>query len=358
MSKVKGQNQNLKLKANLITNFKIPDLVSTRDGYGKGLVEAGKSNPNVVVLCADLTESTRSHWFKEEFPERFIETGIAEQNMMGIAAGLAIEGKVPFVSSYAVFNPGRNWDQMRVSVAYSKANVKICGAHAGVSVGPDGATHQALEDIAITRVLPNMTVIYPCDSIEGQKATLSAANHKGPVYLRFAKSKTPIFTTTKTPFEIGKAQVFREGKDVTIIAAGPLVYEALKAAEQLEKGIKVVNDTKVIKGIRNKKTDNLSIEVINCPTIKPLDEKTILKSVKKTKAVVTVEEHQIAGGLGGAVSELLSENLPTLMVRVGVKDRFGESGKPEELLKKFELDSDGIIKAVLDVLQIGKNKEK
>lgn len=304
----------------------------TRDGYGEGVVEAGEKDENVVVLCADLTESTRSHWFKEKFPERFIQAGIQEQSMMGVAAGMAFAGKVPFVSSYAVFSPGRNWDQLRVSVCYSEANVKILGAHAGISVGPDGATHQALEDIAITRVLPNLTVIVPCDYEETKKATLAAAEFKGPVYIRFAREKTPIFTTPKTPFEIGKAQVFREGADVSIIASGPLVHEALLAAHQLEK-------------------DGVSVEVVNLATIKPLDEKTLVESMKKTKAVVTVEEHQVNGGVGGAVAELSTRKCPVPIEFVGMNDQFGVSGEPRELLKEFNMLSPDIVKAVNIVLK-------
>jgi len=250
--------------------------------------------------------------------------------MAGVAAGLALEGKVPFISSYAVFSPGRNWDQIRVSICYSKTNVKIAGAHSGISVGPDGATHQALEDIAITRVLPNMTVLSPCDAIETKKATLAAAKLNGPVYIRFARAASPVFTTHKTPFTVGKAEVFIEGSDVTIVAAGQLVYEALLAAQELEK-------------------TGVSVEVINCHTIKPIDSKTILKSVAKTGCMVTVEEHQINGGLGGAVAEVLAEGFPAPMVRIGVQDRFGESGKPSELLEAFHLTHPSIIKAVKKV---------
>ncbi|MBI4091127.1 transketolase family protein [candidate division WWE3 bacterium] len=307
--------------------------VPTRDGFGEALVILGDTDPSVVVLSGDLTESTRSEAFSKKYPGRFIEVGVAEQNMMGIAAGLALAGKTPFTSSYAVFNPGRNWDQFRVSVCYSKANVKVVGAHAGISVGPDGATHQALEDIAIARVLPNLTVVAPCDYIETRKATLAIAKHKGPVYIRFTREKTPVFTTEETPFELGKAQVFREGKNVTIVSCGPLVYESLKAANELrlEKGIEC--------------------EIINCSTIKPLDTETIVKSARKTKAVLTVEEHQITGGLGGAVCEFLGEVFPVKVKRLGMRDTFGESGQPGELLEKYGMSSNHIKVAVGQLLE-------
>lgn len=306
--------------------------VPTRNGYGEALVELGENNPNVVVLSADLTESTRSHYFKEKFPERFIEMGIAEQNMLGVAAGLALSGKIPFVSTYSVFCPGRNWDQLRVSVCYNQANVKLTGAHAGVSVGPDGATHQGLEDIAITRCLPNLTVISPCDYLETKKATLAAGNTQGPVYLRFTREATPVFTTPKTHFQIGKAEIFKPGSDVTIVACGPLVFEALLAAHELEK-------------------ENISAEVINSHTIKPLDKTTIITSLKKTKALVTVEEHQVMGGMGSAVVEMLTQEFPVPAKLLGMEDRFGESGTAEELLHKFKLTHPFIIEAVKNVLK-------
>lgn len=311
--------------------------IATRDGYGDGVVEAGKKNKDVVVLSADLTDSTRSDSFKKQFPERFIEVGIAEQNMAGIAAGLALSGKVPFIASYATFSPGGNWDQVRVSICYSKANVKIVGSHTGLSAGPDGATHQALEDIALTRVLPNLTVLYPADYEEAKKATIAAAKHQGPVYLRLAKVETAAFTTPKTPFEIGKAQVLMEGKDFTLISAGPILYEVMKAAQEL----------KLKRGI--------SCEVINLATIKPLDNKTILKSVEKTRKVVTVEEHQIYGGLGGAISELLSQKLPVPIKIIGVEDTFGESGNYEELWEKYGLNTQHIVNEVRNFA--GKNYE-
>lgn len=303
----------------------------TRDGYGDGLVELGKINPNVVVLCADLSDSTRSEWFKKAYPERFFEVGIAEQNMMGIAAGLALAGKIPFISTYSVFCPGRNWDQLRVSVAYNQVNVKLTGAHAGVSVGPDGATHQGLEDIAITRCLPNMTVLSPCDYIETKKATIAVAKHQGPVYLRFTREKTPIFTTDKTPFQIGRAEIFQEGEDVAIIACGPMVYEAFLAAHDLEK-------------------DGISVCVVNNHTIKPIDEKTIIEVAKKTKAVVTAEDHQVQGGMGSAVCEVLAKNYPVPVEMIGVQDRFGESGETDELMKEFHLTKEDIKEAIKRVI--------
>ena len=306
----------------------------TRDGYGEGVVQAGDENADVVVLCCDLVESTRNEAFAKKYPNRYFELGAAEQNMMGVAAGLALSGKVPFTSSYAVFSPGRSWDQLRVSVCYSKANVKVVGAHAGISVGPDGATHQALEDLAITRVLPNLMVVAPCDSIEAKKATLAIAKHVGPCYIRLTREKTPVFTREDTPFELGKAQIFREGKNITIVACGPLVYEALKVAEELH--------TK----------HNISCEVINSPTIKPLDVQTIVASAKKTKVVVTVEEHQINGGLGGAVCEALAENYPVPVQRIGMPDTFGESGEPIELLEKYGMSANHIKIVIRQMLNL------
>ena len=317
-------NPNLKLNPKL---FKEDiEQVPTRFGYGEGLVIAGKENANIVALCADLTDSTRTSVFKKEFPDRFIEVGIGEQNMASLASGMAAVGKIPFISSYAMFSPGRNWEQIRTTICYNNQNVKIAGAHSGVSVGPDGATHQAIEDMAITRVVPNMVVIAPCDAIEAKKATISAARHKGPVYIRFTREKTPVMTTEEMPFEIGKAEIFREGKDVTIIGCGPLLYEALKAAEELAK-------------------EGIEAEVINNHTIKLMDKETILKSVQKTRCVVTIEEHQAMGGMGSAVSEILSQNYPAPMEIIGVQDRFGESGEPAQLLEKFGLTAKNVIKA-------------
>ncbi len=312
-----------------------PDIeqVATRDGYGKALVILGSKNPNVVVLTGDLSESTRSQWFQEKFPERFIEVGVAEQNMMGIAAGLALSGKIPFVSSYATFNPGRNWDQFRVSVCYSMANVKVAGAHAGISVGPDGATHQALEDIAMVRALPNLVVVVPCDAIETKKATIAIAEEvKGPAYIRFGREKSAQFTTEDTPFKLGRAEIFREGSDVAIIGSGILVYNSLLAAEELAK-------------------EGIDCMVVNNHTIKPIDRKTLAAVAKKCGAVVTVEEHQINGGAGSAVIEVLVEEYPVPVERVGMPDTFGESGQPWELVEKYGMGKDAIKRAVKKVLK-------
>lgn len=291
-----------------------------RKGFGRGLLEAGKRWENVVAACADLTDSTQMSLFAKEFPERYIEVGVAEQNLVTTGSGLAAMGKVPFVSSYAAFSPGRNWEQIRTTICLNDRPVKIIGSHAGVSVGPDGATHQMLEDIALMRVLPNMVVMAPCDSIEAEKATLAMVADKRPNYMRLAREATPVITTENTPFEIGKAYVFTEGADVTLLATGTMTYQALAAAELLHK-------------------DGISAEVIHVPTIKPLDEAAILKSVRKTGAVVTAEEGQIVGGLGGAIAELLTEEHPAPLKRVGMRDRFGESGAPDELLKHFGLDA-------------------
>ncbi|KKU16331.1 MAG: Transketolase, central region [Candidatus Woesebacteria bacterium GW2011_GWC2_45_9] len=316
------------------------EMVATRQGYGEGLVIAGEKDERVVVLCADLTESTRSILFQEKFPERFIEVGVAEQALATIAAGMANYGKIPFISSYAVFSPGRNWEQIRTTIALNDVPVKIAGAHAGLTVGPDGATHQALEDIALMRAMPNMTVIAPADAIEARKTTVEAAENGKPTYIRFAREKTPVFTTDATPFRIGRAEILwgpstgsgRHGDPlVAIVACGPLVYEALLAAKALEKiGIEVL--------------------VINSHTIKPIDEKEIIRAAKITGAVVTVEEHQITGGLGGAVAEVLSRNYPVPMEFVGMPDSFGESGSPDELLEKYGLKAKHIIEAVKRVV--------
>lgn len=307
--------------------------VPTRFGYGEALVELGEKNPQVVVLTADLADSTKASDFGKKYPERFIECGVAEQNMTGIAAGLAAAGKIPFVSSYAVFSPGRAWDQVRVSVCYSNLNVKIAGAHTGVSVGPDGATHQALEDIAITRVLPNMTVVVPCDSEETRKVTLAAAELVGPVYFRFAREKTAVLTTRETPFEIGRAYTLYEvGHDVAIVGCGPLLYQAVIAAHELE-----------AEGIR--------VTVINNHTIKPLDGPSLLKAARNCGAIVTVEEHQISGGMGSAVAEYLAAHYPVPMEFVGMHDSFGESGEPDQLLEKYGMSVEQIKQAVKTVWQ-------
>lgn len=304
---------------------------SLRKGFGRGLLEAGKQDVNVVAVCADLTESTQMIHFAEAFAERYIEVGVAEQNLVTVGAGLTAMGKIPFVSSYAAFSPGRNWEQIRTTIALNDRPVKIIGSHAGVSVGPDGATHQMLEDIALMRALPNMVVIAPCDSIEAAKATLAMAKDKRPNYMRLAREETPIITTENTPFEIGKGYVFRIGTDVTIVATGTMTYQALEAAKMLAH-------------------KDISVEVVHIPTIKPLDEEVIINSAAKARHVVTAEEAQINGGLGGAVAELLGEKLPTSMIRVGMQDRFGESGEPNELLKHFGLDADHIAKAAQKLL--------
>ena len=299
----------------------------TRDGYGQGLIIAGEKDKNIVVLCADLKESTRSHWFAEKFPERFFEMGVAEQNMATVAAGLGVSGKIPFISSYAVFSPGRNWEQIRTTIAYNDSNVKICGAHAGVSVGPDGATHQAIEDIATMRVMPNMKVIVPCDAIEAKKATIAASQIWGPVYLRFAREKTTVITTEETPFVPGKAEIFWQSKkpQVVIIGCGPVLYNALQAAKELEE-------------------EGIGAIVLNNHTIKPIDDKKIIEVAKKCGAVVSVEEHNIIGGLGGAIAEVLAKYYPVPMEFVGMQDCFGESGKPEELIEKYGLGAENIVK--------------
>lgn len=295
-----------------------------RKGFGRGLLAAGRQNANVCAACADLTESTQMSLFKEEFPTRFIEIGVAEQNLVTVASGLAAAGKIPFVSSYAAFSPGRNWEQIRTTICLNNQPVKVVGSHAGISVGPDGATHQMLEDIALMRVLPNMVVIVPCDSLEAEKATLAMARDNRPTYLRLAREATPIITSANTPFEIGPAYVYQSGEDITIIATGSMTSQALLASESLFKL-------------------GIDAEVIHVPTIKPLDEQTILRSVNKTRAVITVEEAQINGGLGGAIAELLSENLPSIIKRIGMEDRFGESGDPEQLLDYFNLNAKNIV---------------
>lgn len=290
-----------------------------RAGFGRGLVKVGKRNEAAVALCADLTDSTKMADFKVAFPDRFIEVGVAEQNLVTVASGLARAGKIPFTSSYAAFSPGRNWEQIRTTIALNDQPVKIIGSHAGVSVGPDGATHQMLEDIALMRVLPNMVVIAPGDSIEAEKATRAIADNGKPTYLRLAREKTPIISTNDSPFEIGKAYVLREGYDITLLGTGTMTYQLLVAAKQLEQ-------------------HGIHAEVVHVPTIKPLDEETILGSIRKTGRAVTAEEAQIAGGFGGVIAELLGEKLPTPLYRIGMRDRFGESGDPDELIRHFRLD--------------------
>lgn len=308
------------------------DYAPTRRGFGEGLAAAGEKHAQVVALCADLTESTQMQLFADVYPERFIEIGIAEQNLVTVASGLAAVGKKPFVSSYAAFSPGRNWEQIRTTIALNNQPVVIVGSHAGLSVGPDGATHQMLEDIALMRALPNMIVVVPCDVHEAHRATLAAAVSKVPVYIRLAREKSAIITTVGTPFTIGRAQVLFTGDDLTILATGPLLHEALLAAQELL-------------------SHNVRAEVINVSTIKPLDSKTILESVGKTGAVVTVEDAQVTGGLGGAVAELLGEELPTPMERIGVRDRFGQSGTVPELWQEYGLLSEHIIAAASRVMK-------
>lgn len=306
--------------------------VPMRDGYGKALLELCENKENVMVLDADVAKSTRTIWIRDQYPEYFMDMGIAEQDMVGTAAGLALTGVTPFVSTYCVFLAGRAWDQIRTTVCYNNLNVKLAGAHAGISVGPDGATHQSLEDVAITRVLPNMTVIVPCDAEETRKATLAIAKKDGPCFIRFGREAVPVVTDESTPFEIGKARICRDGSDVTIIANGAMVYEAMQAAEILEK-------------------EGISAQVINLHTIKPLDEQAIIEAAKKTGCIVTAEEHQIYGGTGSVVAECLVKHYPVPMEMVAVNDSFGESGKPDELMSKYGLDSTEIISKVKEVLK-------
>lgn len=305
---------------------------ATRDGFGDGLLEAGASNSDVVVLCADLSESTRTQAFRDRFPAQYVQMGVSEQALAAIATGMALQGKIPFIASYAAFSPGRNWEQIRTLGALQHTNLKIAGAHAGVSVGPDGATHQMTEDIALMRVIPNMTVLVPCDAEETRKAVHAAIAIDGPVYIRFAREKSAAFTTAKTPFTVGRALELTSGNDVAIIACGPLVHEALKAAKMLEK-------------------DGIEARVINCPSIKPLDEPTVVKAAQNCGAVVTVEEAQIAGGLGGAIAELLAREAPTPVEFVGMHDTFGQSGEPQELLEHYKLTAPWIAKAAKRVLK-------
>ncbi len=307
-----------KLNKAMHLNF-FRQLVPTRNGYGDALVQLGR-NKKIMVLCADLSDSTRVSAFAKKYPKQFVEMGVAEQNLVTVASGLAAVGKIPFASSYAAFCPGRCWEQIRTTICYNDQNVKIIGAHAGISVGPDGATHQALEDIATMRSLANMVVVVPADYDQTKKATKAIAKYKGPAYMRFARNKTAQVTTPKTPFTIGKAQVLKQGNDIALIGAGPLVHECLVAALMLQK-------------------EGINAMVINCHTIKPLDEKTILAAAKKCGKIVTAEEAQITGGLGSAIAEFLSEKYPTPIRRVGVQDRYGESGEPTELLHAFGLSA-------------------
>lgn len=309
--------------------------VPIRKGFGQGLLKAGELDANVVALCADLVESTQMHFFSERFPERYVEIGVAEQNLVTVAAGMAAMGKVPFASSYAMFSPGRNWEQIRTTACYNDLPVKVVGSHAGISVGPDGGTHQAIEDMAIMRVLPNMVVISPCDSNEAMKATMACALTKEPTYLRLAREKTPIMTTDDTPFEIGKAQIFFTPDtglaQVGIIATGALVHKAMVVAKKLE-------------------AEGIKVKVMNMATIKPLDVNAVLELAKETRALVTVEEHQVKGGLGGAIAEYLAENFPTAIEFVGVKDKFGQSGTPAELIEHYGMGEKDVESAVRKVL--------
>ncbi len=361
-------NPNLKLNPKLFS----PDVerIPIRRGFGEGLLRAGEVDQNVVALCADLTESTQMHLFKEKFPEHFVEVGVAEQNLVTVASGMAAMGKIPFCSSYATFSPGRNWEQIRTAIAYNDRPVKIVGSHAGVSVGPDGGTHQALEDIALMRVLPNMDVVSPCDALEAKKATLRLAQTKKPTYLRLAREKTPVITTEETPFEIGKAQIYWLPDvgiaDVGIIATGALLYRALLAARELgdsllsspEGGGENLSTTFIEKEGNafsspppwGEAGRGLKTKVLNLSSIVPIDKEAVVALAKECKAIVTVEEHQIAGGMGSAVAEVLAQNFPVPMEFVGVRDRFGQSGSPAELLAYYHMDVTDIKSAVGNVV--------
>jgi len=325
------------------------ELLPIRKGFGEGLLKAAEVDKRIIGLCADLTESTHMTAFKEKFPERFIEMGIAEQNLATLASGMAAMGKIPFITSYAMFSPGRNWEQIRTTIAYNDRPVKIAGSHAGVSVGPDGGTHQAIEDIAITRVIPRMVVISPCDAIEARKATIAASKTDAPTYIRLARNNTPVITTEETPFEIGKARIFFDSRentgsdinnrkkvnttslDVGIIATGALLYKALKVAHKLN-------------------TEGKKVAVMNLATIKPLDEDAIIKLARDAKVIVTVEEHQVAGGMGSAVAECLSNNFPVPIEFIGVRDQFGQSGTPDELLEHYGMGEKDIYTAAMKLI--------
>lgn len=315
-----------------MTKFTYTEKKDTRSGFGAGLAELGRTNPDVVALCADLVGSLKMQEFIDENPERFFQVGIAEANMMGIAAGMTIGGKIPFTGTFANFSTGRVYDQIRQSIAYSEKNVKICASHAGLTLGEDGATHQILEDVGMMKMLPNMTVINPCDFNQTKAATIAIAEHHGPVYLRFGRPKVPIFTPADEKFEIGKALKLIEGTDVTIFATGHLVWEAIEAEAQLAQ-------------------QGISVEVINIHTIKPLDVEAILESVSKTGCVVTAEEHQMNGGLGDSVAQTLALNKPAPLEMVAVNDQFGESGTPAELMKKYGIDAENIVQAVHGVMK-------
>ncbi len=313
--------------------------ISPRDGFGEGLVLAGEMDERIVALCADVTESLRMHLFRDRFPERFVELGIAEQNMAGIASGLAASGKIPVMGTYAIFSPGRNWEQIRTTICYNQQKVILVGSHAGLNVGPDGASHQALEDIALMRVLPNMAVVCPADALEARKAILSAIEYSNSVYIRLPREKSPVFTTEETSWEIGKSQVLwlpksekKQFSGITIFVCGYLVYKALEVAKELEQ-------------------EGISITVINNSAIKPLDKETILKWAKKSKAIITLEEHQIAGGMGSAIAEFLSENHPLPIKFMGIRNEFGQSGQAEELLTKYNLDKKTIKQTVKEMIK-------
>ena len=305
--------------------------VPMRDGYGQALLSLCENRDDIMVLDADVAKSTRTVWIRDKYPDKFMDMGIAEQDMVGTAAGLALSGMVPFVSTYCVFLAGRAWDQIRTTVCYNDLNVKFGGAHAGISVGPDGATHQALEDVALTRVLPNMTVVVPCDAEETRKATLAAAAMQGPCFIRFGREAVPVITDETTPFELGRARLVRKGTDVTVFANGALVYESLLAAETLA-------------------GEGISVQVYDLHTVKPLDEAAILAAAKETGCIVTAEEHQLAGGMGSAVAEYLVQNCPVPMEMVGVQDSFGESGQPAELMAKYGLNSSAVAEKIRRVL--------
>lgn len=323
----------LKQDMNLVDNWEKLVKKPMRDGYGEAITLVAKTNSKVVAMVADLAESLKLEDFKKTYPERFLEIGIQEQNMMGVAGGLALSGKIPFINSFACFSPGRNWEQLKVSVCLTKGNVKIIGGHAGFGNGVDGANQQSFEDMAITRVLPNITVVVPADYEQVKKAVWAITEHVGPVYMRITKPLREVITTNTTPFELGRAQVFREGKDLTIFASGAGVFEAMKAAEDL--------------------SGEIDVEIVNVHTIKPIDSESIIKSAKKTGLVITVEEHSVIGGLGSAVAEVLSEKLPTKLRRIGMMDRFGESGDPEDLMKKYKISKEEII---LQIREMIKNK--
>jgi transketolase len=311
--------------------------IATRNGFGEGLLEAGKRDTNVVALCCDLTESTKTHLFANEFPERFVQLGVAEQNLASVGSGMAAMGKIPFITSYAMFSPGRNWEQIRTTIAYNNVNVKIVGSHAGVSVGPDGATHQAIEDMAIMRAVPNMVVIAPADVHEAHKVTLAAAKYDGPVYFRLGRSGTPVVTTQETDFEIGKAQLMFTRDEslerkVGIVSTGSLLYNSLMAAQELQ-------------------TQGIGASVLHMATIKPLDTEALAALAAQHDGIVTVEEHQINGGLGSAVAEFLSETNPTKMARIGIHDQFGQSGEPDELIAHYGMDVPSIVAAAQKLIQ-------